>query len=110
MPYSWMYYNLVKNVSKDKTFHACQLPGGLVEMLIKAATDEGDLVQILFGGSSNEILLCKELNRNFISSEIHKPYYDLIMDRLNNNGIIKAEYRCLNKCEQTKNKQFTLFN
>ena len=96
MPYSWNYFDLVKNVSKDKTFHACQLPRGLVEMLIKAATNEGDMVQILFGGSGSEIILCKELERNFISSEIHKPYYDLIMDRLNNDGVIKKEFRCLN--------------
>ncbi|MCL2140784.1 MAG: site-specific DNA-methyltransferase [Dehalococcoidia bacterium] len=96
MPYSWMYFDLVKNVSKDKTFHACQLPRGLVETLIRATTEESDLVQILFGGSGNEIMLCKELKRSFIGSEMHKPYYDLILDRLNNNGRIKPEYRCLN--------------
>jgi len=102
MPYSWIYFDLVKNVSTDKTFHACQLPRGLVEMFIKAATDENDVVQILFGGSGNEILLCKELCRNFISSEIHKPYYDLIIDRLNNNGNIRPEYKCLTKSEQSE--------
>jgi DNA modification methylase len=26
MPYSWFYFDLVKNVSKEKTFHACQIP------------------------------------------------------------------------------------
>jgi len=100
MPYSWNYFDLVKNVSKDKTFHSCQLPKGLVEMLIKASTEELDTVQILFGGSGSEVILCKELNRNFISSEIHKPYYDLILDRLNNNGNIKNEFRCLQKNKQ----------
>jgi len=101
MPYSWVYFDIVKNVSRDKTFHACQLPRGLVELLIKASTNEGDTVQILFGGSGGEVLLCRELNRNFISSEIHKPYYDLIVDRLNNNGIIKPEYRRVSKSTQT---------
>jgi site-specific DNA-methyltransferase (adenine-specific) len=80
--YSWNYFDLVKNVSKDKTFHACQLPRGLVEMFILAGTRAGDLVHVLFGGSGGELLLCKELNRNFISSELHKPYYDLIIERL----------------------------
>ncbi|MDR0984338.1 MAG: site-specific DNA-methyltransferase [Ruminococcus sp.] len=96
MPYSWFYYDLVKNVSKEKTFHACQIPRGLVETLIKATTQEGDTVQILFGGSGSEILLCKELKRNFISSEIHKTYYDMIIDRLNT-GIIRDEYRLSSK-------------
>ena len=44
MPYSWMYYDLVKNVSKDKTIHACQIPLALVEKLIKATTKENDKV------------------------------------------------------------------
>ena len=103
MPYSWHYFELVKNVSKEKTFHACQLPRELVEILIKAATNEGDIVQILFGGSGSEILLCKELGRNFISSEIHKPYYDLILDRLNNNGAIKEIFRRIEKPNQNVN-------
>jgi site-specific DNA-methyltransferase (adenine-specific) len=110
MPYSWNYFDLVKNVSKDKTFHACQLPRGLVEILIKASTNESDTVQILFGGSGNEILLCKELSRNFIASEIHKPYYDLIMDRLKNDGKIKDEFRCLKKVEQIKYAPLSLLD
>ncbi|MDR3253921.1 MAG: hypothetical protein LBT07_03025 [Endomicrobium sp.] len=93
MPYSWWYYDLVKNVSKNKTFHSCQIPLELVEMLIKASTKKNDLVQILFGGSGSEIVLCKKLDRNFISSKLHKPYYDMIIDRLNNNGIIKENYK-----------------
>ncbi|MDR0485128.1 MAG: site-specific DNA-methyltransferase [Elusimicrobiota bacterium] len=93
MPYSWFYYDLVKNVSKDKTFHSCQIPLKLTEMLIKAATKENDLVYILFGGSGSEIVLCKELKRNFISSEIHKPYYDMIINRLNNYGRIDEKYK-----------------
>lgn len=97
MPYSWNYFDLVKNVSKDKTFHACQLPRDLVGMLIKASTMEGDIVQVLFGGSGSEIILCKELKRSFISSEIHKPYYEMILDRLSNNGTIKNKYRCIEK-------------
>lgn len=97
MPYSWWYYDLVKNVSKDKTFHSCQIPLGLVEMLIKAATKENDVVEILFGGSGSEIILCNKLKRNFISSEIHALYYNMIIDRLKNDGRIKHEYKLKNK-------------
>jgi site-specific DNA-methyltransferase (adenine-specific) len=93
MPYSWWYFDLVKNVSKDKTFHSCQIPLCLVEMLIKAATKENDLIQILFGGSGSEIVLCKNLKRNFVSSELHKPYFDMIIDRLKNGGEIKQNYK-----------------
>ncbi|MDR2601106.1 MAG: site-specific DNA-methyltransferase [Spirochaetaceae bacterium] len=93
MPYSWWYFDLVKNVSKDKTFHSCQIPLALVEMLIMATTKEKDIIQILFGGSGSELVLCKKLKRNFVSSELHKPYYDMIIDRLNNDGVIKDDYK-----------------
>jgi len=93
MPYSWMFYNLVKNVSKDKTFHSCQIPLNLVEKLIKASTKENDDVFILFGGSGSEIVLTKLLNRNYISCEIIQEYYQMIIDRLNNGGEIKDKYR-----------------
>ncbi len=93
MPYSWFYYDLVKNVSKDKTFHACQIPLPLVEMLIKSCTNENDDCFILFGGSGSEVVLCQNLKRNFISCEIHKEYHKMIVDRLSNSGKIKDEHR-----------------
>lgn len=92
MPYSWFYFDLVKNVSKEKTFHACQIPQRLSEMLIKSCTMEGDTVLILFGGSGSEICLCKDLKRNFISAEMDKKYHRMIMDRLEK-GFIDKEYK-----------------
>lgn len=93
MPYSWFYFDLVKNVSKDKTYHACQIPLKLVEMLIKSCTEVNDDVFILFGGSGSELCACRRLDRNFISCEIHSDYYNMILDRLEHNGDIRAEYR-----------------
>ena len=82
MPYDWFYFNLVKNVSKEKTFHACQIPQELAEMLIKATTVEKDIVLIHFGGSGSEIDVCQKLKRNFIAAELDEKYHKLIKDRL----------------------------
>ena len=111
MPYSWFYYDLVKNVSKDKTFHSCQIPLGLVEMLIKSCTKENDDCVILFGGSGSELVLCKELKRNFISCELQPKYYAMILDRLNNGGRIKPEYRLdfINERTKEKTDKYSLF-
>ncbi len=87
MPYDWFYFDLVKNVSKEKTFHACQIPQGLSSLLIKAATQPGDVVLIHFGGSGSEIEVCRQLGRHFISAEIDEKYYEMIMDRLRSGGI-----------------------
>jgi site-specific DNA-methyltransferase (adenine-specific) len=97
MPYSWFYYDLVKNVSEQKTFHSCQIPVALIEMLVKSCTKENDDCFILFGGSGSEVTTCKNLKRNYISCELHPLYYQMIMDRLNGNGDIKSEYRLPNK-------------
>ena len=92
MPYSWFEFNLVKNVSKEKTYHACQIPQKLTEMLIKASTKPNDIILVLFGGSGAEIDVCKKLNRKFISAEIDKKYCTLINNRLAN-GFIAPEHK-----------------
>lgn len=92
MPYDWLYFNLVKNVSKEKTFHACQIPQALSELLIKSCTLPNDIVLILFGGSGSEIEVCKNNNRQYISAEIDEKYYSMIIDRLND-GRIQEKYK-----------------
>jgi len=101
MPYDWLYYNLVKNVSKEKTFHACQIPQQLSEVLIKSCTMPGDVVLILFGGSGAEAEVCKVINRHFIAAEIDEQYYHLIQDRLNK-GKIEERYKLRNFQYQRK--------
>ncbi len=93
MPYSWIYADLVKNVSKDKTFHSCQIPLALFELLLKASTKEGDLVFVHFGGSGSEIVHTKRLKRNFISCEIHPEYHKMILERLNGNGDVPLKFK-----------------
>lgn len=87
MPYDWFCFDLVKNISKEKTFHACQIPQRLSEMLIKSCTQPNDIVLVLFGGSGAEIEVCKILKRKFISAEIDEKYYNMILDRLKSNRI-----------------------
>lgn len=92
MPYDWLYFNLVKNVSKEKTIHACQIPQKLSEQLIKSCTMPSDVVLILFGGSGSEIEVCKVLNRQYISAEVDEKYYKMIVDRLSK-GRIEEIYK-----------------
>ena len=94
MPYSWLEFNLVKNVSAEKTSHPCQIPIPLYDTLLKASTKQDDDVFILFGGSGNEIAHTMECSRNFVSCEIVEDYYNMIMNRLLGNihtqhGVIK---------------------
>ncbi len=113
MPYSWIYADLVKNVSKDKTIHSCQIPISLFDLLLKASTKEGDIVFIHFGGSGSEIVHTKKMKRNFISCEIHPEYYRMIEERIKNNGNIPLNYKLnivKNKIENSINDNISLFD
>jgi DNA modification methylase len=109
MPYDWFYFDLVKNVSKEKTFHSCQIPQKLSEMLIKSCTMPRDIVLILFGGSGSEIEVCNILDRQYISAEVDEKYYKMIADRLNK-GCIEEKYRLKLRNYELKNieSQFVL--
>lgn len=82
MPYSWFYFDLVKNVSRDKKDHPCQIPLDLFRLLLNATTVEGDSVFVLFGGSGNELLECQRQKRNWVSCELDESYYLNIVSML----------------------------
>jgi len=109
MPYDWMYFDLVKNVRREKTFHACQIPQKLSEMLILACTQPGDIVFVLFGGSGSEIEVCQQLGRRFISAEIDRKYHAMITDRLRA-GRIDKRYKLITRGQDTSDltRQLTL--
>ena len=107
MPYDWLYFDLVKNVSKEKTFHACQIPQRLFEVLIKSCTMPKDVVLVLFGGSGSELEICKFLDRQYISAEIDKKYYEIIIDRLRK-GKIDQRHRLKMKKEGIRNNELQL--
>ncbi len=112
MPYDWLYFDLVKNVSCEKTFHACQIPQALSELLIKSCTKPEDIVLVLFGGSGAEVEVCKNLGRQFISAEIDPKYHKVIIDRLKK-GSVPEKHRLLTymKKKQAENiSQMTLFS
>ena len=78
--------------AREKTFHACQIPQKLSEMLIKSCTQPDDVVLVLFGGSGSELEICKVLNRQYVSAEVDGKYHKMILDGLNK-GRIEEKYR-----------------
>ncbi len=96
MPYSWFYFDLVKNVSREKTIHACQIPQKLSAMLVLSCTQPGDVVLVHFGGSGAELEVCRSLGRHFVSAEIDPTYHQMILDRLSK-GTIEAKYRLMQR-------------
>lgn len=81
MPYSWFYHDLVKNVSKEKTEHACQIPEELSTKLFSAATRKGDEILVLFGGSGSEVIAAIRLGLRYTVFEKVDRYVELIRSR-----------------------------
>lgn len=92
MPYSWLYFDLVKNVSKDKTEHPCQIPQGLSKLLISSCTKPKDKVLVLFGGSGNDVLSAVELQAQVKVIEINEEYCNLIKDRIRKTELPLSHY------------------
>lgn len=97
---SWSMFNLVKNTSRAKTFHSCQIPEALSEKLLRATTLRGDTVLVLFGGAGSELAVCHRLGLNWVSAEIVPEYCSLIEARLKNHGEVPEEYRLAGRRRQ----------
>jgi len=85
MPYSWKYFNQVKNVSKTKRgidHHPCVIPDELTSLFIKGMTKPGDIVVIPYAGSGSEIGVCRKLKRQFLASELDTNYCEVIEKQL----------------------------
>lgn len=81
-PYDVFHFNLVKNVSKDKTPHPCQIPVPLLKIFIKASSDKGDWVMDPFAGSFSTCAAAKELDRNSMGIDINPEYVKIGKERL----------------------------
>jgi len=79
--YDWWEINQVKNVSKDKTAHPCQMPLEVMKRIVGILPPDYTIVDP-FMGSGTTGLACKELNRNFIGIEMDAEYYAIAQQRI----------------------------
>jgi DNA modification methylase len=80
--YDWWNVNQVKNVSKDKTKHPCQMPLEVMKNII-STLPENKIVFDPFMGSGPTALACIELGYDFIGCEINEEYYEIAKSRIN---------------------------
>ena len=63
----------VNPVAKERVGYATQKPEKLLERIIKASSNEGDLVCDFFGGSGTTAAVAERLGRRWITCDIGKP-------------------------------------
>lgn len=73
----------VKHNHPEKTLHPCQFPEELVERLVLALSNPGDVVLDPFAGSGTVGVVCHELGREDVMIEKDENYCRIINDRMN---------------------------
>lgn len=72
MPDVWDI-SMINPVAKERLGYATQKPEALLERIIKASSNEGDLVCDFFGGSGTTAAVAERLGRRWIIGDIGKP-------------------------------------
>jgi DNA modification methylase len=81
--YDWWEINQVKNVSKEKTEHPCQIPEELIKRIILTTASPNDIIIDVFGGSGTTAKVAKDLGFSSVSYEIDSEYCEIIEKRVN---------------------------
>jgi DNA modification methylase len=68
----------------ERENHPTQKPEALIERMVLASSDEGNLVLDPFAGSGTTLRVCQILNRNGIGFELNPDYVSMIKQRLSN--------------------------
>lgn len=83
--YDWWNVNQVKNVSRDKTEHPCQMPQEVMNNIIGILPKENLLVVDPFMGSGTTGIACKKYDVDFIGIEMNEKYFQIAKNRLEEN-------------------------
>lgn len=77
----WVFSH-VHYCNGNRQDHPTQKPEGLIERMVLASSDEGDLVVDPFSGSGTTLRVCQQLGRKAIGIEINPDYVTATQERL----------------------------
>ena len=81
--YDWWNVNQVKNTSKEKTEHPCQMPEIVMEYIIGVIPNKEEITVVdPFMGSGTTGVACKKKNVNFIGIENDEFYFEIAKKRI----------------------------
>ena len=78
----WTDINSLQSGVSERVGYATQKPETLLERIIKASSNEGDLVCDFFGGSGTTAAVAERLGRRWITTDIGKPATLVMRKRL----------------------------
>ncbi len=82
IPFDWWQIPIITNSAKERMGYPTQKPEALLERIIKASTNEGDLVLDAYCGCGTTVAVAERLNRQWIGIDITYHSIGLILKRL----------------------------
>lgn len=79
---TWYFSRVAGTFAERRGWHGCQMPEQLLGRIIRACSNEGQVVLDPFGGSGTTLAVAKKLNRRFLGFELSKSYAKKIEERL----------------------------
>jgi site-specific DNA-methyltransferase (adenine-specific) len=79
---TWYFPRVCGTFKERAGWHGCQMPEQLLGRIIRACSNEGELVLDPFGGSGTTLAVAKKLNRRWLGFELSEQYYRQIQARL----------------------------
>jgi site-specific DNA-methyltransferase (adenine-specific) len=80
---TWYYARVAGTFKERQGFHGCQMPEQLLGRIIRASSNEGDVVLDPFAGSGTTLAVAKKLGRQWIGCELSEQYVRAATERLN---------------------------
>ena len=87
LPVDWWEIPAVINISKERVGYPTQKPEALLERIINASSNEGDIVLDAFCGCGTTIAVAHKLKRNWIGIDVSPNACRLIQQRLRRLGV-----------------------
>jgi site-specific DNA-methyltransferase (adenine-specific) len=79
---TWYFPRVAGTFKQRAGWHGCQMPEQLLGRIIRACSNDGELVLDPFAGSGTTLAAAKKLGRRFLGFELSKQYADNVEERL----------------------------
>ena len=81
--------DIQRSPKSERTGYPTQKPTSLYERIIKASSNEGDIVLDPFCGCATTLVAAEQLKRKWIGADIWDKAHDVVIERLKKDGDIK---------------------
>ena len=105
MPDVWSDINILNSQAKERVDYPTQKPLALYERIIKASSNEMDIVFDPFAGCATTCIAAERLGRQWVGIDLWKNAEEVVLDRLEKEGLKAPKYTRRNE----RNKQVFLF-